>query len=159
MDDQHTVRLRPSASATVPWALVGGISTALALWVALDAGTSLLAWLFAGLCVVATSYVLVQVLVPGWFTVVLDRSAIDAHLPWSHQRITWDRVHIARVVRVLGEPVLELHVWDPDRVTQIPRAVGILLPFGADLPALHRVLEERLGRMDAPPAGSRSRLA
>lgn len=149
MTDSAT--LRPSPTVTGPWTVVGVVATVLALWVALDVRSNLIAWLFVALCLVVTSYVAIQLATPGRFAVVLDDDGIEVSLPWQHDRIPWDRVHLARVIRVIGEPVLEVHAWDPGEVTRrSPQPVGILLPMGADLPTLHRVLEARLGRYRQP---------
>lgn len=151
-----SVTLRPSRAAVGQWTLVGAIASGLAVWVAIDARTSLIAWLFVGLCLLATTYVAIQLVLPSRFRLVLDDAGIEVVLPWQRTRLTWERVHLARVVPVTGEQVLELHVWDPDDESQsTPRALGILLPFGADLAVLHRVLEQRLGRHE--PASSRDR--
>lgn len=152
------VTLRPNRGATARWTLVGGVATLLALWVAIDATDSVLAWAFVALCLLLTSYVASQLVAPSRFRLVLDGAGIEVQLPWQHDRVPWDRVHLARVVTITGEPVLELHVWDPDEPAQTtPRATGVLLPLGADVAALHRVLEQRLGRTSstapaAPPA-------
>lgn len=146
MDEPLTATLRPSRVAAVAWTAVGLAGTALAVWVAVDARASLVAWVFAALCLVVTSYVALQALAPGWFTVVLGPAALEVRLPWQRQRIPWDRVQVARVVRVAGDPLLELHVRDPDGAQAQPRAMGVVLPLGADLATLHHVLEQRLGR-------------
>lgn len=149
MTDSAT--LRPSPTVTGPWTVVGVVAIVLALWVALDVRSNLMAWLFVALCLVITSYVAIQLAAPTRFAVVLDDDGIEVSLPWQHDRIPWDRVHLARVVRVVGEPVLEVHAWDPgERAQRSPHPVGILLPMGADLPVLHRVLEARLGRYRQP---------
>lgn len=154
VDEPITATLRPSPVVAGRWTGVGTAATALAVWVALDARTSLVAWVFAALCLVVTSYVAVQVVAPRWFTVVLGPAAIEARLLWQRHRVPWDRIHLARVVRVAGEPVLELHVWDPDDVARTrPRAVGLVLPVGVDQSVLHRVLEQRLGRHHDTPDG------
>ncbi len=149
MTDSAT--LRPSPTVTGPWTVVGVVAIVLALWVALDVRSNLIAWLFVALCLVVTSYVAIQLAAPNRFAVVLDDHGIEVALPWQHDRIPWDRVHLARVVRVVGEPVLEVHAWTSgEGVQRSPEPVGILLPLGADLPTLHRVLEARLGRYRQP---------
>lgn len=150
------VILRPNPVTAWRWSAVGVAASALAAWIAIDARDSLLAWGFLALCLVLSSYVVAQLLLPGRFEVHLDGAAIDVRLPWQQVRVPWDRVHLARVVTVTGEPVLELHVWETDGIADAPRATGILLPLGADLPALHQVLERQLGRWPDPaPAQGR----
>ncbi len=155
------VRLGPDRGVAARWTALGGAACVLALWVALDATTSVLAWAFLALCVVVTSYVALQLAMPDRFVLRLDAVGIEAHLPWQHAKVAWSRVHVARVVTVAGEPVLELHVWDADDPGQAqPRATGVLLPLGADLDVLHAALEHHLGIADAPatdPAGPSSR--
>lgn len=149
------VILRPDRGVAGRWTAVGATATLLAVWVALDAMDSVIAWAFAALCVVLTSYVVIQLVRPDRFELALDAAGLEARLPWQHVRIPWERVHLARVVTVTGEPVLELHVWDADDPGQTtPRATGVLLPMGADLGPLHAQLERHLGRADlAPGAG------
>lgn len=150
----HAVTLRPDRGVAGRWTAVGGAAFLLALWVALDAGDSVLAWAFAALCLVLTSYVAVQLVRPDRFELLLDGAGLEVRLPWQRARVPWDRVHLARVVTVTGEPVLELHVWDADAPGQsTPRATGVLLPLGADLEQLHRQLERHLGRADLAPDG------
>lgn len=138
--------LRPDRGVAGRWTAVGGTATLLALWTALDAGDSVLAWAFTALCLVLTSYVAIQLVRPGRFELRIDASGVDVDLPWQHARVPWRRVHTARVVTVAGEPVLELHVWDPDAPAQsTPEATGVLLPVGADLDGLHAALARHLG--------------
>lgn len=159
MDSTLTATLMPARAAAGKWTAVGTTATALAVWVAVDARTSLVAWAFAALCLVGTSYVLLQLVAPSRFAITLGPAAIEVRLPWQHRRVPWDRIHVARVVRIAGDPVLELHVWDPDAVAQTqPRGMGVVLPIGADQPVLHRVLEQRLGRHHDPVADPRPAL-
>ena len=157
MESRDAVILGPDRGVAARWTAVGAVASGLALWVALDAGASVMAWAFLALCLVVTSYVLVQLVVPARFELQLDAAGLQARLPWQHVRVAWDRVHVARVVRVAGEPVLELHVWDADAPAQTqPRATGVLLPLGADLDLLHAELERHLGLAD-PTEPERSR--
>lgn len=155
--DDHVVTLTPDRGVVVRWTLVGAVATLLAGWAAVDAGDSVLAWAFVALCLVVTSYVVAQLVRPGRFRLILDASGLDVHLPWQRTRVPWSRVHVARVVTVAGEPVLELHLWDPEDVAQdSPRATGVLLPLGADLDALHGALARHLGHADDPDAAPSS---
>lgn len=148
------VTLHPDRGVSARWSAVGAAGTLLAIWVAVDARDSVLAWAFAALCLVLSAYVVVQLVRPDRFEVRLDPSGIEVHLPWQHTRFPWERIHLARIVTVTGEPVLELHVWDADDPAQTsPRATGVLLPLGADLNALHAQLDRRLGRTDPTPPG------
>lgn len=152
------VRLGPDRGVAGRWTGVGLLAAVLALWVALDARDSVLAWAFVALCLVVTSYVGIQLVRPDRFVLQLDPGGVEVRLPWQRARVPWSRVHVARVVNVAGEPVLELHVWDLDDPAQsTPRATGILLPVGADLDALHAGLEHHLGVADdavTGPAGA-----
>ncbi len=143
------VILEPDRATAGRWTLVGAVAVGLATWIAVDARTSVLAWAFLALSVVLWSYVVVQLVAPRRFQLRLDAAAIEVSLPWQRRRIPWQRVHFARVVSVTGEPVLELHLWDPDEPAQeSPRATGVLVPMGADLGALHAMLDRHLGRTD-----------
>lgn len=145
--------LQPDRATAWRWTLVGAVAVGLALWIAVDAGTSVLAWTFVALCVVLSSYVVLQLVAPRRFQLRMDAAAIEVALPWQHHRIPWQRIHLARVVTVAGEPVLELHLWDPDDPAQgSPRPTGALLPVGADLDALHAMLDRHLGLADPDPA-------
>lgn len=158
--DDHVVTLTPDRGVVVRWTLVGSAATVLAGWAAVDAGDSVLAWAFVALCLLVTSYVVAQLVRPSRFRLRLDASGLDVHLPWQRTRVPWSRVHVARVVTVAGEPVLELHLWDPEHVAQdTPRATGVLLPLGADLDALHGALARHLGHADDPGAASASTIA
>lgn len=152
MDSTDTeIRLVPDRGVAARWTATGATASLFALWVAMDASASLLAWAFLALCLVVTSYVALQLAMPGRFVLRLDAVGVEVHLPWQHARVAWSRVHVARVVTVAGEPVLELHVWDADDPAQdSPRATGILLPLGADLDVLHAALERHLGVADLP---------
>ncbi len=155
MDPTSEVTLEPDRATAWRWTLIGVATVALATWVALDAGTSLLAWGFVALSFVLSLYVVLPLLAPHRFQLRLDAAAIEVTLPWQRRRIPWDRVYLARVVTVMGEPVLELHVWDPDDPAQTaPRATGVLLPLGADLEVLHARLERHLGRAEPTQDGS-----
>ena len=139
------VRLGPDRGMAARWTALGVAACLLALWAALDA-MNVLAWAFLLLCLAVTSYVVLQLVLPGRFVLRLDGVGVEVHLPWQRARVAWSRVHVARVVHVAGEPVLELHVWDADDPAQAqPRATGILLPLGADLDVLHAALERHLG--------------
>ena len=151
--DDRAVTLRPDRGVTTRWSLLGLVTTGLATWVAVDAEDSVLAWAFVALCLVLTSYVVVQLVRPSRFQLRLDRAGVEVSLPWQHLRVPWHRVHLARVVTVTGEPVLELHVWAEDDPSQTaPHATGVLLPMGADLEQLHDHLARHLGRADDPSA-------
>lgn len=152
MDSTSTrIVLGPDRGVAARWTAVGLGASLLALWIALDATASVLAWAFLALCLVVTSYVALQLALPGRFLLHLDAVGVEVHLPWQRARVAWSRVHVARVVSVAGEPVLELHVWDVDDPAQVqPRATGILLPVGADLDALHAALAHHLGVAPSP---------
>lgn len=154
MDDPTTATLRPSRATAGRWTAVGAAATGLAVWVALDAADSLVAWAFAALCLVVTLYVALQLVAPRWFTVHLGAEGVEVRLPWQRERVPWGRIRQARVVRVAGEPMLELHV---EAQGGQPQGLGVVLPVGSDQAVLHRVLEQRLGRQPAEPDGSPTR--
>lgn len=153
--DDRVVTLAPDRGVAGRWCLVGAGATGLAAWVAVDARDSVLAWAFAVLCAVVTAYVVVQLVQPHRFRLTLDSAGLEVHVPWQHRRIPWSRVHVARVVTVAGEPVLELHLRDAERPGDGPAdATGVLLPIGADLDALHGALEHHLGHADDGAPGA-----
>lgn len=143
------VILQPDRATAWRWTLVGAAAVGLAVWIAVDARTSVLAWTFVALCMVVSSYVVLQLVAPGRFQLRMDAAAIEVSMPWRHRRIPWQRIHQARVLTVTGEPVLELHLWDPDEPAQdSPRPTGVVVPLGADLNLLHEMLDRHLGRAE-----------
>jgi hypothetical protein len=138
------VVLRPSRAAAGGWSATALITLAVAGWIVVDSRGAVLAWLFATLVALVSVFFLWQFLLPGRFEVRLGSDDLEATLPWGHRRVAWEHVRLARVVRVTGEPILELHVTGGSGGDTRP--VGVLLPLGADLDALHGFLEARLGR-------------
>lgn len=147
----HEVRLRPDRLVAGGWSLLAIVLLGAGAWFVVDSRGHVVAWLAVGLFVAVGAYFLLQLLAPGWFEVVLDDDVLRSRVLWFETTVPWDQVHLARVESAAGEPFLELHVREP-APTGDPwrtRALGVLLPLGVDLDALHRFLARRLG----PPGG------
>lgn len=142
-----TLSLRPDPGAAAVWSAWSGLLVAAGVWFAMDAPRSLIAWATLFLFALVAAYFVVQLAVPQLFEVRLTDDELQARVLWMRRRITWDRVHVARVQSLFGDPMLELQVHDadvrddPSRLTTL----GVLLPVGTDTSALHRFLAARLG--------------
>lgn len=142
MSDIPTVELRPARAITGWWTALAAVVVGAAVWIVYDSGGSLLAWGFLVLTLVVAAFFALQLVVPDRFTVELTPDRLQTHHPWGARTIAWDDVRWARVIRVTGEPILELHLEghpDEDATT------GVLLPLGCDEDALHDFLAARLG--------------
>lgn len=147
-DAPAVLRLVPDRARAVVWTGGGLLLVAMCAWIVADAGGAVPAWVGLAVAVAVTGYFAVPVLAPGLATLVLDADGVRGrsyHLPVE---VPWSQVQIARVVEVAGEPVLQLHLREPSPHGDPwrTRAVGVLLPLGCDLGALHAFLAARLGR-------------
>lgn len=142
-----TVTLRPRRGPAAGWSAAALLLVASGVWFVLDSAGHPLAWLSLGLFLAVASYFVLQLLAPGSFAVQLTEEAVVARALWHRTEVPWEQVHLARVERTLGEPFLELHIREPSPVGDPfrTRALGILLPLGCDLGALHTFLAVRLG--------------
>lgn len=141
--------LRPGRGTVAGWTAAGLVLLAAGAWIVADSGGTVTAWAALALFALVTIFFAVQLLAPGLFEVALEHDRIEATTLGWHVELPWDAVRVARVTRRLGEPwlVLEVRVREAgggDGTEQI----GILLPVGVDLPALHDWLGRRLGRSD-----------
>lgn len=147
-DVPRELRLQPDPVRARAWAALALALLALTLWITQLTGGAAWAWVGVGLAVAVAVYFLIPAVKPELTTVVLDDRGIHGRAYHAELDARWETVQVARVVEVAGEPILELHVREPSR-TGDPwrtRAIGLLLPLGCDLAALHRFLESRLGR-------------
>lgn len=150
MDGSGTGRLvlRRATGDALLWSLLGVLLVCGAILLVANADGHPLAWLLLALSTGAAGWFAVQLLAPDAVRVELDHDGVRARTFGWPIRVAWDQVHLARVRRIVGEPVLELEVrHDPGRAPGGPgRQRLILLPVGADLAPLHAFLEGRLGR-------------
>lgn len=143
-----TLRLAPDRGRAGVWLGLALLLVAMCVWLVGDSSGAVIAWIALALAIGVALYFLVPVLAPELTTLVLDEDRVRGRSYHADVEVAWDQVQVARVVRVAGEPVLELHVREPSP-TGDPwrtRPVGILLPPGCDLDALHDFLAVRLGR-------------
>lgn len=143
-----SVRLVPDPPRAAAWAAAAVLLVTMAIWIIADTGGAVLAWIGLAVAIAVALYFAIPLVAPRATTVVLDPDRVHGRSYHATVDVPWDVVQVARVTRVAGESILELHVREPS-TTGDPwrtRAVGILLPVGADTAALHDFLERRLGR-------------
>ena len=144
--------LRPSRRVAAWWTLGVAVLLAAGVWLIVDSHGHPFAWLAFAVFVAQGSFFVAQLVAPSAFAIELDDTGLEARLLWQHVDVAWDVVHVARVRRVFGDPILELHVREPSP-TGDPwhtRAIGVMLPVGYDAFALHTFLAARLGTGETP---------
>lgn len=139
-----TVVLRPSRAAAAAWTGAGVLALAAGTYLAIDSRGHPLAVAFALLAAAATAVFAVQLLRPDLATVHLEQHGLHGRLLGRPVAVPWQRVYLARVRSIAGDPVLDLVLTDPPGRAVVP------LPVGADLVALHAFLGARLGRGSTP---------
>lgn len=135
------------------WTLAGAALVAMGAWLVADSAWSPYAVAAFTLFALVTAFFASQLLAPELFSIELDPEGIDARTLLRRVRLPWEAVHLARVAHRLGDPwlILEVHVQGGgDDGGDRTEEVGILLPLGADLAALHEWLDARLGRGARP---------
>lgn len=140
--------LAPDQARARWWASLALLLVAMTLLLALASDGGVLEWIAVAVAVSVATYFVVPVVAPRMTTLTLDRSGVHGRIYHVEVDVPWHVVQVARVVRVAGEPVLELHVREPSSEGDPwrTRAVGVLLPIGADLDALQEALEGRTAR-------------
>jgi hypothetical protein len=139
--------LAPDPARAVAWAVLALVLVAITLALAVTSDGGTVEWIGAGIAIAVAVFFVVPIVAPHLTTLVLDGEGVTGRSYHTAVEVSWDVVHVARVVRVAGEPLLELHVrerspiGDPWRT----RAVGILLPIGADIAAVEEFLAHRPG--------------
>lgn len=141
-----TVVLRPSRAAAAAWTGAGMLALAAGVYLAVDSRGHPLAVAFALLAAAATAVFAAQLLRPDLSTVHLGQHGLRGRLLGRPVTVPWQRVYLARVRSIAGDPVLDLVLTDPPGRAVLP------LPVGADLAALHAFLGARLGRGGTPQA-------
>ncbi|HEX9766630.1 MAG TPA: hypothetical protein VGA36_07680 [Nitriliruptorales bacterium] len=145
-----TTTLRPARGVAALWSAWSCLLVAAGAWLVRDAPTSPVAWISLTVFVAVAAYFVLQFAVPSSVEVRLTEDELQARTLWVRRRVPWDQVHLARVRRLFGDPVLELEIResagnkDPWQLSSL----GVLLPVGADVAALHRFLAARLGTGD-----------
>lgn len=139
MEDEPLV-IRPDAGAALRWSMVGVALVLVATWLARDAGP--LGWIALGVAIALAGYFVLQLVAPGLFQIVCDHHGLHGRTLLQRVDAPWESIHLARVSRIAGDPLLTVTVRDRYEST----TAGLLLPVGADLEALHGVLGRRLGR-------------
>lgn len=145
------VTLRPAPGVAGRWSVAAALLVVAGLYLVLDTGGDLLAYPVLAVFGVVAAYFLVQALAPGLVEVRLEPDALRATTFGRRTEVAWDVVHLARVTRLAGEPVLHLRLRPGVAEGRTRRsAVTVLLPLGCDEEAIHRFLAARLGRGPAP---------
>lgn len=151
----RALTLGPDPARARWWAGLSLLLVTLTLVVAIASEDGVLEWIGVAVAVAVAVYFVIPVVAPEVTTLVLDADGVHGRMYHVPVDVPWDVVRVARIVRVAGEPVLELHVREPRPGDdgQRTRAVGILLPLGADLVALQELLATRtaLGALRAAP--------
>lgn len=135
----------PDPGRARAWAGLALVLVAVTVALAVTAEDAVLEWIGAGVAVALAAAFVVPVVAPHLTQVELDRWGVRGRSYHATLEVPWDVVQVARVVRVVGETVLEVHVRVPS-ATGDPwrtRAVGLLLPIGADVAALEAFLARR----------------
>ncbi len=142
------LRLEPDRRRAVAWTVAALILVAMCVWFVGDSRGAVVAWVALAASVAVALAFLVPVIAPELTTVVLDQEGVRGRSYHARVDLRWEEVLVADVVTVAGEPILQLHVRVPSATGDPWRtqAVGILLPLGCDLAALHAFLAARLGR-------------
>lgn len=157
------IRLGPAPGRALAWTVIGMVASGLAGWLVADTGGHALAVALLIACALVTAPPVAQLVAPGAFTWHLDDQGLVVRRLHRRLEVAWSQVALARVVRRSGDPALELHLRaDDGPVPSSPPAgarpavegdtLTLVLPLGADLDALHRALELRLGRTGDAPA-------
>ena len=139
------LKTRPAAAAS--WGILGAALIAAGVYFVVDSHGHPAAWSAMIAFGAIGGFFALQALVPGLVQVRLEPDSIVARAFGYRQRVPWDQIHVARVRRVAGDPFLQLEVREPSPTGDAwrHRLVGVLLPIGCDLPALHRFLAAKLG--------------
>jgi hypothetical protein len=143
----EVLTLEPDRRQAAGWFGLALVLLAMTGWLAHRTGGAAWAWVGVAVAVALAGYFLVPLTVPRLTTVVLDGTGLRGRAYHVELDVVWEAVRWAQVVAVAGEPILELHVREPSPVGDPwrTRAVGLLLPLGCDVAALHGFLAARLG--------------
>lgn len=147
LDDRLT--LAPGRRAAAAWTGLAVAVLGAVVWILVDSRGHPAAWVALAVAGTMTAFFALQLALPRLFTFRLDHERLRGRVLVTSVEVDWADVQLARVYTVAGDPMLELQVTD--RAGGQPRGVGLLLPVGADLDALHRFLARRLGRSDTTP--------
>ena len=145
--------LRPRWSAAAAWGTLGLALIASGVYFVSDSRGHPLSWALLGAFLAVGGYYAAQAVVPGLVEVRLERDYVRSNLFGFKRRVSWEHVHVARVRRVGGDPMLHLEVREPSVSGDDfrHRVIAIVLPVGCDLGALHRFLAIRLGTAPRAP--------
>lgn len=137
------VVLQRNAAVAAWWSLLGASLTAAGVFFVVDSAGHVVSWMLLAVFALPSLYFLAQLVWPRFIEVRLGPERLRARSPLGRRSVVWDDVHVAKVRRVLGDPVLVVDVRRPDGELDRTR---ILLPVGVDLDRLHGFLRARLGR-------------
>lgn len=142
------VVIGPDAGRARAWAAAAVVLVVLTLFLALASDGGVIEWIGAAVAIAAATYFVIPVVAPAMTTLELDAQGVHGRSYHVAVNVPWEVVQVARVVHVAGEPVLELHVREPSPAGDPwrTRAIGVLLPIGADLDRLQEALDTRTRR-------------
>lgn len=129
--DDGTVTLRPDRLRAAWWSLVGLVATGLGAWAFSASRWSVLYAVLCTVCALPTAVFLLQLLAPDTWTLEVDRDGVQGHVAAFRVVEPFVGLRSVELGRLAGEPVLELQGRGRRR---------LLLPIGADLGALRRLL-------------------
>ena len=129
------------------WSLLSLALVAAGVFLIVDSGGHPGAWIALVAFAVPAGFFVLQLVWPGATAVRLDLDAFRSRTIFWRTEVPWEQVHLARVRRVAGDPVLALEVRQPSPTGDDwrNRVIAVLLPIGCDLEPLHAFLEARLG--------------
>lgn len=137
MDDAHSLQLRPDRQLVGLWGAFGLVAVGLG-WGRLSLGVTFFGLTFVMVSLAVAGYFLTQLLAPAQFDLTVDRVGIRGRWLWRRLQVPWELVSQAQVSHVAGEMFLRLRL-------EQGQDVSLLLPFGADVAALHDTLASHLG--------------
>lgn len=143
MIDVDEVVLRRKAAVAAWWSMLGISLLAAGVFFVIDTQGHPVAWVLVAAFSVPSLYFLLQLVFPSFVEVRLGPHELRSRSPFGRRTVAWDDVHLAKVGRIFGDPVLVIDLRRPDGDTD---RVRVPLPVGVELDRLHEFLRERLGR-------------
>ncbi len=135
--------VRPDPVRATIWGALGLVLAAAGIWLAVDTRGDPIAVLAMVMFLGGAAWFLVQWILPSRYTVTFDDAGVHMQLPWWREPrgIGWDQVHLVQVNALAGDPFLEIQI----RTAHGLDTRGVILPVGADVPAVHRWLDAYYG--------------
>lgn len=149
-----TLTLRPDTAKAARWSVVSVVVIAFGAWLVADAvadadtwllfganvPASVAMWILFGLILAVAGWFLLQLVAPSLFELRIAPDGIHARTAWQHLDVPWEHVESAGIRIIAGEPYLRLQVIEEVAGGWVVRPTAVVLPLGADLPALRMAL-------------------